>query len=297
MSIQSILFSKGAAKSDKKRDSVIPFPSGIVQKCNISYGPHGKWNLLDVYRPAGKDNCPIIVNIHGGGFVYGTKEVYKRYCMDLARRGFAVVNINYRLAPRWKFPTPMEDIHAAMQWVQQQAYWFGDRENVFMVGDSAGAQLTSQYAAMLTNPEYMALFGLNNSDQNIRLRAVGLNCGLYDMKTVANSHRKNLELDYLGRKISGDDPRLDVMGAITSAFPPAHITTACHDFLRPAAQPMYDHLLALGIGCQLDCYGSEADTATGHVFHVNILKDDAIRCNDDQCAFFRKHIKEDNPPG
>lgn len=291
MSIQSILFCKGAAKNDKKRDSMIPFPSGVNQICDLSYGPHGKWNLLDVYHPLGRKDCPIIVNIHGGGFVYGTKEVYKRYCMDLARRGFAVVNVNYRLAPRWKFPTPMEDIHRVMQWVMQESHWFGDSHNVFMVGDSAGAQLASQYAAMLTNPKYMTRFGLEKNAHDIQLKAVGLNCGLYDMKTVASNHRKNLELDYLGRKISGDDPRLDVMGAITAAFPPAHITTACHDFLRAAAKPMYDHLTTLGVGSQLQCYGSEDDPSIGHVFHVNILTPEAIRCNDDQCAFFRKYVR------
>ena len=110
MSIQSILFRIGAKKGDQKRDSQIPFPSGIQEWTNLSYGPHGSANLLDVYRPAGQDGCPIIVNIHGGGYVYGDKELYKRYSMDLARRGFAVVNINYRLAPRWKFPAPLEDI-------------------------------------------------------------------------------------------------------------------------------------------------------------------------------------------
>lgn len=292
MSLQSILFRYGAGKSDRRRDRMIPLPQGVTQVCNISYGPYGKWNLLDVYYPEGAELCPVIVNIHGGGFVYGTKEVYKRYCMDLARRGFTVVNINYRLAPRWKFPTPMEDIHNGFVWLMEQGEnYHADTNNIFMVGDSAGAQLASQYAAMLTNPDYMALFGPFKPDPGgIQIRALGLNCGLYDMKMVATDHRKGLELDYLGKKIANDDPRLDVLGAITPAFPPAHITTACHDFLRDAAKPMYDHLTFMGIGCKLDIYGSEDDEATGHVFHVNILRPEAIRCNDDQCAFFRSFL-------
>lgn len=291
MSIQSILFCRGAAKSDRKRDSIIPFPTGVKQSCNISYGPHGKWNLLDIYRPADDAAYPIIVNVHGGGFVYGNKEIYKRYCMDLARRGFVVINMNYRLAPRWKFPTPMEDINSVMLWINNHDRWLhADSHKIFMVGDSAGAQLASQYAAMLTNPAYMALFGLKRPDPYIQIKAVGLNCGLYDMKSVATNQRKGLGLDYLGRKIGNADPRLDVMGAITPDFPPAHITTACHDFLRPAAQPMLEHLQSRGIDCKLDIYGSEDDETTGHVFHVNILKPEAIQCNDDQCAFFREYL-------
>ena len=290
MSFESIMFHINASRSDRKRDSLIPLPAGVEQINNISYGPYRKYNLLDVYRPEGKENLPFIVNIHGGGFVYGSKEVYKRYCMDLARRGFCVVNINYRLAPRWKFPTPLEDINNVLLWLAREGRRYGDISHIFMVGDSAGAQLASQYAAMLTNPEYMALFGLQKPDSRIKLTALGLNCGLYNIQHVAANERRGVELDYLGRKLSGEDPRLAVMGAITPDFPPAHITTACHDFLRPAAQPMFEHLTGLGIPCRMDCYGSEDDASIGHVFHVNILQEEAIRCNDDQCAFFRTFL-------
>lgn len=293
MSIQSILFRLGAGKSDRKRDSIIPFPTGVKQICDISYGPYGKWNLLDIYYPDDGKVHPVIVNVHGGGFVYGNKEIYKRYGMDLARRGFTVVNINYRLAPRWKFPAPLEDINNVMLWLNRESRrHYADVDRIFMVGDSAGAQLVSQYAAMLTNPRYMALFGFKRPDPSIQLRAVGLNCGLYDMKTVASQHRKGLELDYLGRKISNDDPRLDVLSAVTSHFPPAHITTACHDFLRGAAQPMFDHLHSKGVVCKLDVYGTQEDESVGHVFHINILRPEAIQCNDDQCAFFNAQIQD-----
>lgn len=291
MSIQSIKFRIGATISDYKRDRIIPLPAGVKQVCNLSYGPHRKWNRMDIYYPEGAGRYPIIVNVHGGGFVYGSKEIYKRYCMDLARRGFTVVNINYRLAPRWRFPTPMEDIHTVMRWLSHHAQQYhGDNRAIFMVGDSAGGQMVSQYAAILSNPEYMALFGLKPLLPGIRLRAVGLNCGLYNIKKVASDHREGLELDYLGKDLPNDDPRLDVMSAITPAYPPAHLTTACHDFLLPMAQPMFEHLQSKGIPCKLDIYGSEADENTGHVFHVNILRPEAVRCNDDQCAFFRQYL-------
>ena len=291
MSLQSILFRIGAGKSDRKRDRIIPLPAGVQQVCNLTYGDHGKYNRMDIYYPKGAERCPIIVSVHGGGFVYGSKEIYKRYCMDLARRGFTVVNMNYRLAPRWKFPTPLEDIHNVMTWLSHHAkQYHGDVQHIFMVGDSAGAQLASQYAAMLTNPDYMALFGYKPLLPGIRLSAVGLNCGLYDIKMVAGESRKGLELDYLGKTVSTDDPRLAVLDAITPAFPPAHITTACCDFLRPAAQPMLELLQSRGVPCKLDLYGSDDDQTIGHVFHVNILKPEAIRCNDDQCNFFRQYL-------
>ena len=291
MSLQSMMLRRGAAKSDRARDRQIPYPSGVIQQCNISYGPYRKHNLMDLYRPDDKQPYPIIVNVHGGGYVYGNKEVYKRYCMYLAQQGFVVVNINYRLAPRWKFPAPLEDINNVMLWIERNERTLQvDCSRIFMVGDSAGAQLVSQYAAMLTNPSYMAHFGLVPPGDNIKLRAVGLNCGVYDAKKQAEEPRKGISRDYLGRKLSADDPRVDALSAITAHFPPAHITTACHDFLRDAAPPMYELLTASGVSCRMDCYGKEDDPTCGHVFHINIIREDAIRCNDEQCSFFKSYI-------
>ncbi len=289
MSLQGILFNIQAAKSDKKRDAAIPLPQGVTQCRNISYGPHGEDSLLDVYYPEGTNQpLPTIVSIHGGGYVYGSKEIYRRYGMDMARRGFAFVNFNYRLAPKWKFPTPLADTNAVLEWVYQNAQRYHlDPERIFLVGDSAGAQMASQYAAILTNPEYAVLFPL--SLPKVRIQALGLNCGLYDMTEQASAlPRKGLAMDYLGKHILPGDPRTKVLEHITANYPPAFITTACHDFLRENAQPMWQFLTEKGIEAHWKCYGTEDNEAVAHVFHVNILLPDAIQCNDDTAAFFRK---------
>ena len=288
MSFTSLMFNINASRSDRKRDSLIPLPLGITECRNIRYGSHGKWNLLDVYYPEGTTApLPTIVSIHGGGYVYGSKEIYRRYGMDMARRGFAFVNFNYRLAPRWKFPTPLWDTNTVMEWVCKNASRYHlDPSRIIIVGDSAGAQLTSQYAAIVSNPEYAALFHM--TVPAITIRALGLNCGMYDMTARAATPRKGIQLDYLGTDIPADDPRFRVLESIGSNYPPAYITTACHDFLRDQAEPMYEYLKSKGIHTAWKCYGSEEDKSVGHVFHVNIPLPDAIRCNDDSAAFFHE---------
>ncbi len=287
MSIQSILFNYGAAKGDRKRDAAIPLPQGVTECRNISYGTHGKWSLLDVYTP--KDTVgplPTIVSIHGGGYVYGTKEIYRRYGMDMARRGFAFVNFNYRLAPKWKFPTPLHDTNAVMTWVAKNCHRYHlDPNRIILVGDSAGAQLASQYAAIMTNPQYAAHFGM--ALPKITIRALGLFCGMYDTIAFCGEKPKGLARDYMGAKVDLGDPRLDVLGAITESYPPAFIVTACHDFLRQEAQPMASLLESRGVEAECVCYGSEEDKSVAHVFHVNILTPEAVRCNDDAAAFFQ----------
>lgn len=290
MSLQSLLLRYRFARADRSRDAAIALPTGITECRNISYGPHDKANLLDVYCPDGTSApLPTIVSIHGGGYVYGDKEVYRRYGMDMARRGFAFVNFNYRLAPRWKFPTPLADTNAVLQWVEKNAQRYHlDPDRILLVGDSAGAQLASQYATIHTNPEYAALFALNLP--RVRIRAVGLNCGMYDLEALAAGERKGIYLDYLGRTLAADDPRLSVLDAITENYPPAYLVTACHDFLRANAEPMCRLLEEKGVPCAWKCYGSESDETVGHVFHVNIALPDAVQCNDDAAAFFQKYV-------
>ena len=290
MSFQSIMFNIMASKSDKQRDAAIPLPVGVTEYRNISYGHHGQENLLDVYTHAdARDALPTIVSIHGGGYVYGSKEIYRRYGMDMARRGFAFVNFNYRLAPKWKFPTPLHDTNAVLHWVCKNAKRYHlDPTRIILLGDSAGAQLASQYAAMHTNSRYAALFQMQMAP--VTIRCVGLFCGMYDMAERGAGVRKGLALDYLGKELSPNDPGFAVLENITDAYPPAFITTSCHDFLRPCAEPMYNFLTEKGVQARWHCYGTEEQKEIGHVFHVNILLPEARQCNDDAALFFAEYV-------
>lgn len=182
------------AQGDDERDAGLKEPEGIVRCNDISYGPHGKWNLLDVYRPqkAGDGLLPVIVSVHGGGLVYGDKERYQYYCMDLALRGFAVVNFNYRLAPEDPFPAAVEDVNRVFCWLADRAGEYGmDLDRLYTVGDSAGGQLSSQYLAMLTNPEFAKLYEFKLPSDKIRVRAAAFNCGhfYYEAKDEMNPMR------------------------------------------------------------------------------------------------------------
>ena len=289
MSFTALLFNLGAARSDKKRDAAIPLPEGITECRNISYGSFGNDNLLDVYYPEGAtDPLPTIVSIHGGGYVYGSKEIYRRYGMDMARRGFAFVNFNYRLSPKWKFPTPLHDTNSVLEWVSKNCHrYYLDPNRIILVGDSAGAQLASQYAVMHTNPEYAA--GFDMKLPKVTIRCVGLFCGMYDVSSLAKAPRRGLHMDYLG-KLPPEDPRFQVLESVTNAYPPAFIATFSGDFLRENARPMYEFLAEKGIPAQWKCYGAPDDKQIGHVYHINILKPEAVQCNDDAAAFFRQHV-------
>ena len=122
--------------NDDKRDAGLPLQiPGVKRVDDLSYGPDPKWHLLDLYLPEDiNEKTPVIISIHGGGWCYGTKETYQFYGMGLAKRGFAVVNFNYRLAPEVKFPKELDDINAVFHWVVQNATNYNlDLDNVFVV--------------------------------------------------------------------------------------------------------------------------------------------------------------------
>lgn len=288
MNFQVLKFRIGCTVNDHLRDRGLKTPAQICRTDNIAYGPAGKWHLLDVYRCTdahGKQ--PTIVHIHGGAYVYGSKEIYQHYCMDLALRGFHVVNFNYRLAPKYAFPAPLEDTNRVMQWVCDHAEDYGfDVQNIFIAGDSAGAQLASQYAVICTNPAYAALMGV--APPKFRLAAVGLNCGLYDMKTEAFlPANQKLMGSYLPPSTPDNLRKLDVLSHITADHPPAYLLSAKGDFLLDRCAPMAAYLQQKGIPVACKIYGDET---TGHVFHVNIRTPLAKEANDDQIDFFREYI-------
>lgn len=289
MSFFSLSMRFSAGRSDRKRDKDLVQPEDIQALRNLPYGLEGKYQLLDIYFPKGTtEKLPVIINIHGGGFVYGTKEVYQYYCMSLAQHGFAVVNFNYTLAPKKKFPSQLGEINMVMEWIRdhKDSYPF-DIENMFIVGDSAGAQLTSHYSAIYSNPAFEALFPFT-VPKECKVKAVALNCGLYSITDEVV--RKNpMRKDYLG-KLSDEDPRLDVLSNITCEFPPSYVMTSTFDFLKDAAKPMYELLLSRGVEAEYHLYGTDETEYMGHVFHCNMNLKEAHICNADECRFFKQYI-------
>ncbi len=305
MQVKEYMISKAVQKirtewaiSDAKRDAGLVTPENMVRYDDISYGPHGEWNLLDIYHTKDAVSVqPAIISVHGGAWVYGSKELYQYYCMKLAQRGFTVVNFNYRLAPENAYPAPLHDINQVLCFLKEQGEkYLVDTENLFMVGDSAGAQLLSQYLTIYSNPEYAALFDMQVP--KVSVRAAALNCGIYDTEKCARDGLDEPFLEYIGKQIvkkiaagEGVPESLNTIRYMTGDFPPSYIMTSYHDFLKHNAKPLYQHLTALGVPCEYKVYGSEAEKEIAHVFHVDCKLAEADKCNDEECAFFRKYMR------
>lgn len=286
-------FCKSNAIDDAKRNEGLLTPEGVQRVDDVLYGVDAERNRLDIYRPKeyhGK--LPVIISIHGGGWVYGNKEIMQFYCMSLAEKGFAVINFSYRLAPKHKHPAPLEDINDVFQWVLNHAMEYDfDTANLFALGDSVGANLLGLYCALATDRNYADQLGVHPPKGSLP-KAVAYNCGMYELIRGQELLMDNLANEYL--PLGGTDEEYGSLSLLQKAneyFPPCFIMTANGDFLRPQAKPFYERMRALGIPASYHCYG-ESETTPTHVFHINIKLEIARKCNEDECAFFRSFLTE-----
>ena len=280
------------ANGDWRRDMDKVPPEDIMRWTDLDYALDGTpSHTLDVYYPKGTVNpLPVIVNIHGGGWTYGTKGHYQYYCMFLAQQGFAVVNFNYRLAPENRYPAALVDICTVLQWIKDQSSRFPfDLERLFLVGDSAGAQLASQICAMLTNPDYRAKFDFTVPE--IQVRAAAMNCGAYDLwGTMYNPDGtlSNRGTDYMPEEMP-DEGQLDVFAALTEGYPPVYLMGSVNDPISvQGLSPFLKVLQEKGLRVTEAWYGQE-NPKIHHVFHINISLPEAQKCNLDEIEFFKQY--------
>jgi acetyl esterase/lipase len=130
-----------------------PYQAATVTR-DVRYGAHER-NRLDIFAPAaaGQSARPVLLFIHGGGFVGGDKRMpgspyNDNVALWALRHGFIGVNMTYRLAPQSPWPAGAEDVAQALAWVRGGiAAHGGDPSRVFLLGTSAGAVHASTYIA------------------------------------------------------------------------------------------------------------------------------------------------------
>ena len=133
-----------------------PLAQGSAPEVKVTrdhqYGPHER-NRLDLFRKEGTQNAPVLVFVHGGGFVMGDKRsdetpFYDNIGTFAAQQGFVGVTLTYRLAPAAQFPSGVEDMAAALAWLRENvAQHGGDPDKIVFAGQSAGAAHVASYVA------------------------------------------------------------------------------------------------------------------------------------------------------
>ena len=131
------------------------YPDITVEKNYVYKEGYGKYTAADLFYKPGLPSYPVLVNVHGGGFVKGDKVHRKALCCEFAREGYFVYNVNYRLAPQYAFPAGVEDVVDALDKLPELAEKFPlDLSTVVLTGDSAGAFYSAAGVLSSTSEAY-----------------------------------------------------------------------------------------------------------------------------------------------
>jgi acetyl esterase len=227
-------------------------PAGVASRLNEHYDPGDADAFLDTFYPSAIQSTgqrlPAVVWVHGGAFVGGSKDQIASYLKILAARGFITVGVDYSLAPRRQYPTPIRQVNVALAYlVINSARLHIDPSRFFLAGDSAGAQIAAQLANVISVASYAREMDIAPSIERAQLRGVILYCGIYDPKILKArgafaSLLKAVSWSYLGTRDLQNFPlaaQFSVVGHVTGQFPPMFISVGNAD---PLAQ--HSRLLA-----------------------------------------------------
>jgi acetyl esterase/lipase len=163
-------------------------PDGVKFYLDIPYVEKGhERQKLNLFLPEKKLDTPlpVIVTIHGGGWVGGEKDRLGARGVDTLNRGFAIAGIGYRLSSHAPFPAQIEDCKAAIRWLRAHAKEYNlDPDRFAAVGGSAGGHL----AALLGTSGGVKEFDVGaHLDQSTRVQAVVDYCGPTDIVKFAGT--------------------------------------------------------------------------------------------------------------
>lgn len=191
------------------------------------------------YKPTAADDLPVVVFLHGGGFVIGDLDSHDNVCTALANRAEALVlSVDYRLAPEHPFPAALQDSYAALEWAQHYAGDLGgDPERLAVGGDSAGGNLTAGVTLLASDRD-----GPEIDHQLLIYPAVGATTVGTDPESYAeNSEGYFLEAEdmewfqesYVQDPIHArNEYAAPLLARDLSGLPPASVVTAGFDPLR-----------------------------------------------------------------
>lgn len=258
---------------DNKRFAVITPAEGVKAEIGIPYMDDGEpLHTLSVYRAEGAIGPqPVIVEVHGGSWVYGDSTLNRHYNHWLALQGYTVFAIGYRICPQVNYAGGLKDIMTAFQWVYLHgAEYGGDMRNVFLTGDSSGGHLSSLAVECMADPDKAAAFGVPPTD--LTFNAVNFTCGAFLMRDMCEIKLARL---YFGKLIGKgwrknkyyDLANFDLKPGLK--VPPMLFSSCYADFLRKYVIEAHKRVEEAGYTCRLIYRDQQTENKLEHVYNVH----------------------------
>ncbi|WP_298832541.1 alpha/beta hydrolase [uncultured Planococcus sp.] len=279
--------------------------NSVKDVMNVSYSNlKGNHYKLDIHYPENASGpLPIVVYIHGGGWVIGDKSSTRGYCRKLADSGYLVFNVNYGLGPKYTHPDPLHHIIAAIDWIKENcARYNGDPNKFFLAGESAGAHLASLITCICTNEKLEKDIDAVAPLTREQLKGAVLFCGAFDFDTALESGFPLVKESIMGYTGSTDLKKYPLAGQVsplhhvTENYPPVFLTSGEVDPLHKSqTMAMIQKLDSQGVEHEELLYDGTVAEAS-HGFHIFAKRKTAMEALDALTDFMKRKTSDKSQP-
>lgn len=301
------LFEQQADKTVQEMQPYAP-KGGLDATLDVQYAADtplaaGANTTLDVYSPSDSTGpLPTLIWIHGGAWISGDKANVDPYVRIIAAEGYTTVALNYTVAPEAAYPTALQQLNQALAFLVEHAEEYRiDPERLAIAGDSAGSNLTSQLAVLTTSPAYATQLGIEPALTPEQLRAVVLNCGIYDVSGIPNAPGlggwgfRIALWAYLGDRDWEDSPgdhEMSTIESVTADFPTTWISGGNGDPLTESqSKPLATKLEGLGVDVTTVFYPADETPSLPHEYQFHLDFDQARVALDSTLDFLGNQLK------
>lgn len=261
-------------------------------------------HLFNIYYPEGKKDSPYtIIDIHGGAWIYGSKDLNHHYPAYLASKGFNVCSISYRLIDKVEISDQILDCYNAIKFIIEHGKDYSlNTDNILLCGDSAGAHLALLAYALLDSEEVAKVYNVKTiKNHNIRMLTLLHPCA--DIHHVFSSYQDGKINKFLDRymdkaffKKYKKSPFYhyasldDVINYVN--YPFCLVVTSQKDELKGHAYKIVESFKKHGV--EYEFIDVPLDDKLGHVFEVCYVDyEESKKINDYTLEQFLKRVKND----
>ena len=288
------LIRRAQIRANEPRIKANPNPYNVFIRRDIPYmDDNNPYHLLDVYSPhEQRELLPVIIEIHGGGYISCNKEINAQHGQYLASKGFHVVNINYSLCPEFGISDVLNELNNVLNWIKDHAEAYGfDTNRVSLTGDSSGGHIVLLAAAIYSSGKSADYFKVQSPE--LHPAAYTASCPEGSFRWELLPHTFTAKFLYFLLHHYTFDPECREHASyeyyMDDHYPKVWICTA------PTDKLLYDHTVRMHEYMRkhgIDHEYQEYKAAEGKLDHVfNVLSPDlpeSRAANDDMVAFIRK---------
>lgn len=232
-------------------------PEGEVRR-DLSYHDGDPHRVLDVHLPSAEGPLPAVILVHGGSWARGSRSRMQRVAWKAMERGYAAVNIEYRLVPEHRYPAQLADVLDAVCWVRANAGSLGiDPDRIALWGYSAGGHLSLLAAA---RPD-LATAGSGCAGEQAQVQACVAGAGPTDLRLFGGARPVK---DFLGgspEEISSIYEEASPLLAADSGYPPTFLYHGRNDWIVNIEHSRRMHEALKGAGVTVELFETEG----GHI--------------------------------